>query len=345
MPPSQAARNSVPGFANYSLSSIGSVVNFDTFPFTPIDELPRPHLANPMLVSPLGNIFSQATVPEPERLSDVGSITLTPVPQHHSSLYRVLEHGFQPSPTQGTMPSATSSVAHALELQEQPTQLVPPPCMPAFGNRWDLKIGPSETSLSGSQIISTPLVAMTEADARLTVPKLPALPVGSTCQVQVPSPVSCAMPPRAPTTQAQNGSAAVTPLRGHTVARSLPEVTTNDHDTLPRLRKVSTPSTSCSSGVYERLRQRPLRSVPAPPGPSTAKEQHSAAPSSLSSLPLRPSSLTDAQAPAAAASSHSRRLFGHKLPRTRAKLACLFCHRRKIQCRPKPVDNPENACL
>jgi len=247
------AGNSAPGFANYGLSGIESVMNLD--PFTPINELPPPYSTNSMLVSPIGNI-SQSTVLEPERFADVGSIMpspLAPVPQRHSSLYWVLKHEFQASPAQGKMPSATSSIAHplALELQERQTRLVPRPCTPAFGNRWDLSIGAFETSLSPSQIASTALAAMAKADARPAAPKLPTLPVGSTCQVQVRSRVSCATPPSTATMQAQKGFAGVTCWRGHMLASS-PKVITNDYDTLPRVRKVSTPSTPCPTGIYER---------------------------------------------------------------------------------------------
>jgi len=62
--------------------------------------------------------------------------------------------------------------------------------------------------------------------------------------------------------QVQNGLAVATPLRGHTLAQSLPEVLTNDCDTLPHLRKVGTPSAPCPSRVsrmpymtYEHLRK------------------------------------------------------------------------------------------
>ena len=43
-------------------------------------------------------------------------------------------------------------------------------------------------------------------------------------------------------------------------------------------------------------------------------------------------------------SSFSLPLLGRKRPVLRAKLACLFCRRRKIQCRPLPGDNLSNTC-
>jgi len=235
MLPPQTRRISAPGFGNYDgFSGIGSVMDLD--PSTPIDEPPPPYPTNSMLVSPMSDILN-STLLRP----DVGSITpspLAPVPQRHNSLYQVLKHESQASPAQGTVSSPMSSIAHALELPEQPVRLVPPPRTPALRNRRGPTIGASETSLGVSQIASTSLAGMAVADARLSVPKLSTLPAA---QVQVQPPVSCATPPSAATMQAQNGSAVVTPLHGHTLAQSLPEVTTNDYDTLPRLRKVSTP--------------------------------------------------------------------------------------------------------
>ena len=235
MLPPQTRRISAPGFGNYDgFSGIGSVMDLD--PSTPIDEPPPPYPTNSMLVSPMSDILN-STLLRP----DVGSITpspLAPVPQRHNSLYQVLKHESQASPAQGTVSSPMSSIAHALELPEQPVRLVPPPRTPALRNRRGPTIGASETSLGVSQIASTSLAGMAVADARLSVPKLSTLPAA---QVQVQPPVSCPTPPSAATMQAQNGSAVVTPLRGHTLAQSLPEVTTNDYDTLPRLRKVSTP--------------------------------------------------------------------------------------------------------
>lgn len=37
-------------------------------------------------------------------------------------------------------------------------------------------------------------------------------------------------------------------------------------------------------------------------------------------------------------------LVGRKRPVLRAKLACLFCRRRKIQCRPLPGDRQDPTC-
>ncbi|KAH9953571.1 hypothetical protein BC827DRAFT_128364 [Russula dissimulans] len=88
------------------------------------------------------------------------------------------------------------------------------------------------------------------------------------------------------------------------------------------------------------------------PGPSNVKEEPSAASSPLSPLSSHLPSATGA--PAAAASSRENRsalksafglaLSGRKRPVLRAKLACLFCHRRKIQCRPLPGDNLKKTC-
>jgi hypothetical protein len=37
-------------------------------------------------------------------------------------------------------------------------------------------------------------------------------------------------------------------------------------------------------------------------------------------------------------------LMGRKRPVLRAKLACMFCRRRKIQCRPLPGDHLGSTC-
>ncbi|KAH9030243.1 hypothetical protein EDB83DRAFT_2420671 [Lactarius deliciosus] len=118
----------------------------------------------------------------------------------------------------------------------------------------------------------------------------------------------------------------VMPQHAHTLAHSFPEVATHDYDTLPRLRKLQ----------------------PALPG--SGKEDHSAASSPLSSLSSRPSSSTGApesstnDSKSALESAFTLPLLGRKRPVLRAKLACLFCRRRKIQCRPLLSDRQDNSC-
>jgi hypothetical protein len=234
----QAHQNSAPGFVNYDgLSDIRSVLSID--PSMPIDEPPLPYPTNSMFVSPLSDIFSQSTLSLPECLPNVGSIMpspLAPVPQRHSSLYQVLKYESQASPAQGTVSSTVPSIAHALELPEQQARLAPPPSTPALGNRQCPMIasGASKTSLNANQIASTSLAAMAAVDTCMAVPKLPTLPAGPAAQVQVRSPVPSATSPCTAMMQAQNGSAVVMPLQGHTLPQSLPEVTTHDYEMLPR---------------------------------------------------------------------------------------------------------------
>ncbi|KAH9967720.1 hypothetical protein BGW80DRAFT_1529352 [Lactifluus volemus] len=82
---------------------------------------------------------------------------------------------------------------------------------------------------------------------------------------------------------------------------------------------------------------------------STKEEQYTVS-SPLSPVSSRPPSSSGA--PAAPTgdskgnleSAFTLPLLGRKRPVLRAKLACLFCRRRKIQCRPLPGDHPDNTC-
>jgi hypothetical protein len=84
--------------------------------------------------------------------------------------------------------------------------------------------------------------------------------------------------------------------------------------------------------------------------PGSAKEDHSTASSPLSPVSSRPSSSMGAPAPSphdsqsALESAFTLPLLGRKRPVLRAKLACLFCRRRKIQCRPLPGDHLGSTC-
>ncbi|KAN0124190.1 hypothetical protein V8E52_001839 [Russula decolorans] len=319
----QAHRNSTYGFTNYSGLSVIHPDQSITF-----DEPPPPY-PNNSPVSPLSDVFSQPALLPTDRLLNIEPITsspLAPVPLRHSSLYQVLKQESPVSPTQGTLQSGTSSIAHALEPQESQTRQAPPLSTPVLGNTRGSMIGASETALSASQITATSLAAV----AADPCPHFPEDPTTATSARALP-PVSSATPP-CTSVAAQNGFV-VTPLQAHTLVLSQPEVTTHDYDTFPRLRKSS------------RLIQ--LQ----PPLPGFAKEDHSAASSPLSPLPSRPSSSMGAPASSssldsntAVKSTFSLPLLGRKRPVLRAKLACIFCRRRKIQCRPLPGDHLGSTC-
>ncbi|KAF8495128.1 hypothetical protein F5888DRAFT_1712249 [Russula emetica] len=256
----------------------------------------------------------------------ITSSPLAPVPLRHSSLYQVLKQESPASPTQGTLQSGTSSIAHALEPQESQTRQAPPLSTPVLGNTRGSMIGASESALSASQI-TTASLAVVAADP---CPHLLEDSTAATSAQALP-PISSATPP-CTSVVAQNGSV-VTPLQAHTLVAPQPEVTTHDYDTFPRLRKSS----------------RLIQLQPALPG--FAKEDHSAASSPLSPLPSRPSSSMGAPASSSSLdsktgveSSFSLPLLGRKRPVLRAKLACIFCRRRKIQCRPLPGDHLGSTC-
>ena len=217
----QAHRNSTSGYGNYNGLS---VINPDHHSLA-FDEPPPPYPNN----SP--HVFSQSALLPTDRHVSVGQITpspLTPVPLRHSSLYQVLKQEYPASPTLGTLQSGVSSIAHALEPQEPLARHAPPLCTPVVGNSRDYTIGASasESALSASHISTTSLAVV----AGEPCPPLP----------QAHPPVSSATPPCA-SVPAQSRSV-VTPLQAHTLVPSLPEVTTHDYDTFPRLRKVSSPA-------------------------------------------------------------------------------------------------------
>ncbi|KAI0278558.1 hypothetical protein BGY98DRAFT_973348 [Russula aff. rugulosa BPL654] len=277
------------------------------------DEPPPPYPNNSLPISPFSDVFSQSALLPTDRLLNVEPITyspLAPVPLRHSSLYHVLKQESPVSPAQGTL-SGTSSIAHALEPQ-------------GSQNTRGSMIGASESALSASQITTTSLSAVAPDPG----PHLSEDPTTATSAQALP-PVSSATPPCTPVA-AQHGSV-VTSLQAHTLVLSQPEVTTHDYDTFPRLRKSS------------RLIQLQL--------PGFATEDHSAASSPLSPLPSRPSSSMGAPASPSSFdsntgvnSSFTVPLVGRKRPVLRAKLACIFCRRRKIQCRPLPGDHLGSTC-
>jgi hypothetical protein len=340
----QAHRNSTYGFANYNGLSVIHPDESITF-----DEPPPPYPNNSLPVSPLSDVFSQPALLPTDRLLNVEPITsspLAPVPLRHSSLYQVLMQESPASPAQGTLQFGTSSIAHALEPQESQTRQAAPLSTPVLGNTRGSMIGASESALSASQITTTSLAAVA-ADPR---PHLPEDPTAAT-SAQAQSPVSSATPPCTPVA-ARNGSVA-TPLQAHTLVQSQPEVATYDYDTFPRLRKVSypLPPAARKDAVYIHLRKssRLIQLQPALPG--LAKEDHSAASSPLSPLPSRPSSSMGApgsssslDSKTAVQSSFSLPLLGRLRPMLRAKLACIFCRRRKIQCRPLPGGHLGSTC-
>jgi hypothetical protein len=228
----QAHRNNPYGFANYSGLSVVHPDQSITF-----DEPPPPYPNNSLPVSPLSDVFSQPALLPTDRLLNVEPITispLAPVPLRHSSLYQVLKQESPASPAQGTLQFGTSSIAHALELQESQTRQAAPLSTPVFGNTRGSMIGASESALSASQITTTSLAAVA-ADPCLHLPEDPT----AVTSAQALSPVSSATPPC--TSVAARRGSVVTPLLAHTLVSSQPEVTTHDYDTFPRLRKVSYP--------------------------------------------------------------------------------------------------------
>jgi hypothetical protein len=238
------------GFANFDgLSQFESIMNSDQL--SPLDEPPPPYPNNNSLL--VGNlqsdVFSQSgLLPTERHLTDDGSISgtaspLAPVPLRHSSLYQVLKQNTPISPAQGTQQSGVSLIAHALGPQELQARQAPPVRTPLLGN----KRGPtitSDSALSGGQL-STPtsLAPVAAAVEPPTLPLLHALPPPSTsvrAAATAQSPVSSATPPCAEAVPAQKEPiAVVTPTQAHTLVQSIPELTTQDYDTLPRLRKVS----------------------------------------------------------------------------------------------------------
>ena len=338
----QAHRNSTYGFTNYSGLSVIHPDQSITF-----DEPPPPYPNNSLPISPLSDVFSQPALLPTDRLLNVEPITsspLAPVPLRHSSLYQVLKQ--ESPPAQVTLQSATSSIAHALEPQESQTRQALSLSTPVLGNTRGSMIGASESALSAGQITTTSLAAV----AADPCPHLPEDPTAATSAQALP-PVSPATPPC--TSVAAQSGFVVTPLQAHTLVPSQPEVTTHDYDTLPRLRKVSHPLSLAfrKDAVYLRLRKSSRLIQLQPVLPGFAKEDHSAASSPLSPLPSRPSSSMGAPASSssldnktAVKSTFSLPLLGRKRPVLRAKLACIFCRRRKIQCRPLPGDHLGSTC-
>ena len=339
-----AYRNSTNGFANYSGLSVIHPDQSITF-----DEPPPPYPNNSLPVSPLSDVFSQPGLLPTDRLLNVEPITsspLAPVPLRHSSLYQVLKQESPVSPARGTLQSGTSSIAHALEPRELRTRQAPPLSTPVLGNTRGSMIGASESALSASQITTASLAAV----AADPCPHLPEDRTAATSAHALP-PVSSATPP-CTSVAAQNGFV-VTPLQAHTLVPSQPEVTTHDYDTFPRLRKVSSPLPLATrkDAVYKHLRKSSRLIQLQPALPVFPKEDSSAASSPLSPLPSRPPSSMGAPASSssldsktAVKSTFSLPLLGRKRPVLRAKLACIFCRRRKIQCRPFPGDHLGSTC-
>jgi hypothetical protein len=228
-------------------------VNHDQL--TPFDEPPPPYPNNNSLLvsTPLSDVFPpSALLPTERHLCDDGSMAdtgspLAPVPLRHSSLYQVLKQDTPISSARGTVQSGVSSIAHALQPQELQAQQAPPQPTPVLGNTRGpiLTIGgTSGSALSGGQLSkSTSLTPVTVVVEPPMLPRLPALSPSSTgvgAAGTAQSPVSPSTSPCSAAVSGRKESAlVVTPLQTHTLAQSLPEVTTQDYDTLPRLRKVS----------------------------------------------------------------------------------------------------------
>jgi hypothetical protein len=243
----QVHRHSTSGFANYNGYSAINPERSMTF-----DEPPPPYRNNSLPVNPFSDAFLQSALlsTASDRPLSVGPITpspLTPVPLRHSSLYQVLRHDSPASPVQGTPQSGVSSIAHALEPQELQARTR----TPVFGNARGSTIGASESTLSAGRT-SLAVVAIDPCHP---------LPHGHTLAIspRAQSPVSSATPPCA----SQNGSV-VTPLQSHTLVQSPPEVATQDYDTFPRLRKVSTPLPLLSiCRIHTFTKELPPHSAPA----------------------------------------------------------------------------------
>ena len=321
------------------------------------DEPPPPYTNSSQIVHPLSNAFQPPTVLSTDRFLNLGPMTsspLAPVPLRHSSLYQVLKHESPASPRTGTIQSRVSSLAHALEPQHDPQARQAP--LPASGDRLG-SYGISAPPPNASQMTSTSLnLVSAPVDPCSNLVQVPRLSLPG--PVQTPSLVSAETRSAAAraSAPAQNLSV-VTPMHTHTLAPPFPEVTTHDYDTLPRLRKVS--YLDCSSQsvpLHIHLRKTCSLAQLQPALPGSGKEDHSAASSPLSSLSSRPSSSTGAPAASSSSSSSSNDtksvlesaftlpLLGRKRPVLRAKLACLFCRRRKIQCRPLVGDRQSNTC-
>jgi hypothetical protein len=356
----QSHRSSTSGLADYDgLSQSESAVIPD--PLALFDEPPPPYPNNSLLVSPLSDVFPQSALLPTERHLHLGSFTpspLAPVPLRHSSLYQVLKEDTAISPAQGTLQSGVSSIAHALEPQELQARQVPPVCLPVLGDAQGPVVSASDSPLgTGQPPSATSHAVVAVADPCQSLPQLvPTLaPVA-----QAQPPVSSATPPTSASARAQNGSVVTTPTQAHTLTLMEPIppelTTTQDYDTLPRLRKVSPPPplppsiTSCRfANTF--LRKRRHRAQLQPPLLGSAKEGQSVVSSPLSPMSSRPSSSMGAPATSsrddgksALESAFTLPLVGRKRPVLRAKLACLFCRRRKIQCRPSPGDREDPTC-
>ncbi|KAI0260929.1 hypothetical protein BC834DRAFT_845849 [Gloeopeniophorella convolvens] len=236
---------------------------------------------------------------------------LAPRPTRHSSFYHVLKHESPASPALGMPQPSASSIAHALsEPQEQPYREAPPSRMLVRG----YATSAPNSSSSGSG--TPPISHVPEASGSLgTLPRSPPL---------VPTQAVGSSGPRAvsPRITVASQRRKTTRMQTRARAHASPDTSLADHDAFPRLRKLQ------------------------PALPVVVKEEHSAASSPLSSIPSRPPSsagTSSASAPAATPpvdakaaleAALSLPLFGRKRPVLRAKLACLFCRRRKIQCRP-----------
>jgi hypothetical protein len=247
-----AHRGGTSGFANYDLlSPVESAISNTDLP-TMFDEPPPPYPNDALLVNnPPGDTYLSSAVLPTETLQNIGLNTqspLAPVPLRHGSLYQALEHDSPTFPAQGTRQSRTSSIAHALEPQEPQARQVPPSCTPVLKDRRSSTIGAPKLFLNAEQGRSTLLMAVA-ADPSPDLLQLAAPDRFPPAQSQPP--VSSATPPRG-LAPAQTVSI-VTPLEAHTPADLLSDVPTYDYDTLPRLRKVSSPANCAVHALTQTL--------------------------------------------------------------------------------------------
>ncbi|KAH9022648.1 hypothetical protein EDB85DRAFT_1895170 [Lactarius pseudohatsudake] len=290
------------------------------------DEPPAPYPNNSC--PPLSGVFLPDPVLSTDRRWNIDPMTsspLAPLPLRHSSLYQVLKHELPAPPSIGTLHARMSSLAHALEPQDPQARQAALPCTPALGDRLG-SFGVSAPSPNAASMSLSLGGWAGDPSSCSTLVQVPCLVVSAPTQTQG-SVSSEALPTTCADAPPQNLSI-VTPLHAHTPAHSFPEVATHNYDMLPRLCKLQ----------------------PALPG--SGKGDNSAASSPLSSMSSCPSSSAGAlessinDSKSALESIFTLPMLGRtgRRPVLRTKLACLFCRRRKIQCRPLVGDCQDNTC-
>ncbi|KAH9011417.1 hypothetical protein EDB83DRAFT_2322200 [Lactarius deliciosus] len=290
------------------------------------DEPPSPYPNNSH--PPLSGVFLPDAALSTDHLWNIDPMTSSPlahVPLRQSSLYQVLKHELPALPS---LHSRMSSLAHALDPQDPQAHQAALPCTPAPGDRIG-SFGMSAPSPNAAHQVSTSLplgAGAGDPSSFSTLVQVPHPVVSAPAQTQ--GSVSSEAPPTTCAIAPPQNLSIVTLLHAHFPAHSFPEVATHDYDTLPRLRKLQ----------------------PALPG--FGKGDHSAASSPLSSLSSHPSSsagvlessINDSKSALESAFTLPMLRRTGRRPVLRAKLACLFCRQRKIQCRPLVGDRQDNTC-